>query len=106
MSEESYQVKVYFTDGSLSERWEATVDDETHELTLWDPEGNELWKEEHLKQRNITRVLVQNSFIFETETGGTMKKFTVEISGEALRYITARSKLRVPAGRTRVTKND
>ena len=67
MSEESYRVVVSFTDGSLSERWEATVDDETLELTLWDPEGNELWKEEHLEQRNIKRVLVQNNLTFETE---------------------------------------
>ena len=62
ITEESTTVKVWFTNGSLSENWEATIDDETHELTLWDPEGNELWKDEHLKERYIKKVEVLNIF--------------------------------------------
>ena len=62
ITEESTTVKVWFTDGSLSENWKATIDDETHKLTLWDPEGNELWKEEHLKKRDIKRIEVSNKF--------------------------------------------
>ena len=62
ITEESTTVKVWFTNGSLSENWEATIDNETHELTLWDPEGNELWKEEHLKERDIKKIEVSNKF--------------------------------------------
>ena len=68
VDEESTQVKVWFQDGSLSERWEAHIlptYDGDHTITLWDPEGNELWKEEQFKERGIKRIEGLNKFRME-----------------------------------------
>lgn len=65
LEEESTQVKVWFENGNLSEDWEAQIEnisEDEYNITLWDPEGNELWYEDQFKERGITKIEVLNIF--------------------------------------------